>query len=89
MFVETTTAARGLEAAAPRAATRRRLGEEIERAADQPRVHERAGAPHGWHVTDASLDPYAVAVEDGRSPNGGRAVRIAGAIAAAVGRRAR
>ncbi len=77
LFVETTTAARGVKR--PPRTTPFAPGA-VTQSNEQPTnvaFTDAAGTLHGWYLTDASLDPYAIAVEDGVSPNGGRAVRIA------------
>jgi len=76
IFVDTTTAARGLKW--PRRVTLPAPGY-VRESNEQPTnlaFTDRSGTLHGWHVTDASLEPYLIGIEDGMSPEGGRALRI-------------
>jgi erythromycin esterase len=77
VFVETTTAARGNKWP-PRVAAFQPTS--VKQSNEKPTnlaFADGTGTPRGWHVTDASLPPYVVALEDGVSPDSGRAVRIA------------
>jgi len=77
LFVETTTAARGLKRPPRKVRFSPGAVSEMNQQPTNLAFTDGAGALHGWHQTDASIDPYAIAMEDGVSPEGGRAVRIA------------
>src|SRR5262249_21814434 len=71
VFVETTTASRGIKRP-PRVAGEIKSSQEPTNLA----LASGTGTPDGWYVLNDNVSPYVVAFEDGASPAGGRVVRI-------------
>jgi len=76
LFVETTTTSRGLEHPPRVAALSPASVKDSNAEPTNFAFIERAATPDGWRLTDNSLYPYAVAITDRASPDGGRAVCI-------------
>jgi len=72
LFVETTTAARGIERPSRIAGGPIKSNKEPANLA----LAGGTGRPDGWYLINDEVSPYVVSLEDGVSPAGGRAVRI-------------
>src|SRR5262249_10904564 len=72
VFVESTTAARGIKRPPSIVGGPLKPNPEPTNLA----FTNGTGTPDGWYVFNDEISPYAVTIEDGVSPSGGRAVRI-------------